>query len=542
MKKLLPVLAAAILLSGCMGGEYREKEETDVLPEEITLTEENPQINSLAIDLDGSVYIDGVYTEDGARTVELSRFGEIERLEIFGCGSLTPEFFKGARVKELYLYDFEGTAEDYARVFSDMELDGLFIFTTDREVNKEVLSADLSAAITGAGGECENISVYNEPILYIDGESLTVYDGSVIVTGAATTSDDIWKLGAVKGIRYLTLSDFTGDTETYEALFSQMEELEAVRINTRSYSGDQSERLMRAAGCHFEYGESEALFENQGNSSKDRINFMIEPCVYPFNTVRPESADETRLNLYFANYTDKEITASDLILYRQTAEGWEELEFGEIPMRIEVQPGGTSGLYEIKPNFTVPIDFSGLLAGVYKAAVTLNGEPYELRFLVSNFAFEGEKGNPYQSGCAMHMDFMDPEQKTAFENAFAQVYSLEADLEIPEEYVGKYTADELIAERYTALSHDLAYKLLYQSGAVETDGIIINTVSDIESSKFFGGEALFPVTMKEDECLFRLVTVHADADVSDQVRFDDRSLHMIKTDEGWKFDDFDLWY
>lgn len=538
MKKMIIILAVLFTLCGCT--ETRNyTEETDYIPDEtITAVSEIPfapetaNITALVIDMDGEAYGD----------LNISAYSSLERVEIHNCGSKRPDFLKDSGIGTLILYDFTGQAADYEELLGSLEqLDYLYIYT-------DVCSEEDRELFLSYKPDLRVFIYSDEPVVYIGGEYIPVTDGLLFLEGDVTAAEDLENIAHYGGIRDISLYDFKGDEDTLAQIVSRMPLLESVTVYTSSFSYEASEKLMHAnSNCAVAYCDMTGTAEVSRESG---FEFYVYPFVEPFN--EPEVLAR-ELKAFFSNYTDDPQTVDGLKIYRENNDEWEQMSFTDgsdyLPIGLEISPHTVAeyGYYESDWSLTEDMfAFTSAAPGRYKAVFTMSGEEKEMEFVIGNLTFYDAEGAGYISGAADHLDFLDDEQKSAFNEAYASIVYLEfgfiRDIN-EEEYVSSHTADDYINDFLGGLTYDYAYQTARDNMIIDENGDLLRVRSGDRGSKIDNAGACFvPVYMNENEVMLKNINVCWHGDSPYRVRYDEYNYHMVKTADGWKFDVFQIWY
>lgn len=70
----------------------------------------------------------------------------------------------------------------------------------------------------------------------------------------------------------------------------------------------------------------------------------------------------------------------------------------------------------------------------------------------------------------------------------------------------------------------------------------VNNFGDRGSDISVQGNFFMPIYSDENEVLFKNFVIHGHEDYPYYIWFEEINYHMVKTDEGWRFDKFSLWY
>ncbi|MDE5742013.1 MAG: hypothetical protein K2H90_06150, partial [Oscillospiraceae bacterium] len=170
-----------------------------------------------------------------------------------------------------------------------------------------------------------------------------------------------------------------------------------------------------------------------------------------------------------------------------------------------------------------------------RAEVIIDGKTFDMDFIITKSAFQESS-----------LPFLDEEQLAAFETAFDVADALEGcDNGIPDEYEGR-PKEELIQWLCRGLTYDFACELADRNSEIfSEDGTVLYTEKSgggRGSNITYCGNYFSPFYMSEDECIIRNTVVYWHGDSPYYSTFTDYNYRMVKTEDGWKFDNFKIWY
>lgn len=354
-------------------------------------------------------------------------------------------------------------------------------------------------------------------------------------------------------IESLQLFGFTGRISDYIDIFSRMPELKLVEIETPEFSHEESELLMMSdTQTEFIY-EFDWYDDNNFFAPDSGFEFyIIEPFV---NVYYNSFMNRDKLEFRFSNFTDEPKTVNGLKIYRDNSGEWEQCAFTDesyfLPLDIEVpanafseqewhsEQGGTK--WELTAE---QFDFYSAAPGIYKAVADMDGEDKEMEFLIGNLTLDNFAGSGYEfDHAADEFDFFDEEQKEAFNNALRAINLMCGwNGDIMTEYASSHTADDLFNDCCVGLMPDYAYSKAIERGIIDEDGQLAEAFGDRGSYLTYLGEYFVPVYMTRDSALIKNVSVNWFSDYPYNVWYSVYNYHMVKTEDGWKFDVFQIWY
>ncbi|MBD5144423.1 MAG: hypothetical protein HDT21_00655 [Ruminococcus sp.] len=256
----------------------------------------------------------------------------------------------------------------------------------------------------------------------------------------------------------------------------------------------------------------------------------------------------------FSNYTDEAKTAESVFIYRDNSVGVarsfsDPMVFmngeTEYPINFTVDAGETAYL-DINEDI---FDFASCEPGTYKVFFDFgDGKILEQIFFIGldyasddywDFREISEESNTYE----LTPSFMNAEQREVFSKA----YSVTRDWfwcsrYLSKEDAAKLTADEFLAPIREVFTEDYTMQKTLGFYINEETGELQAASSDGGTNPEYQDGLFFPVYSDENELIFKVVEIHAhDSDLY-RVWPEEENFHMVKTEDGWRFDKFDLWY
>lgn len=266
---------------------------------------------------------------------------------------------------------------------------------------------------------------------------------------------------------------------------------------------------------------------------------------YPLISVDTENT----VKLYFVNETDRAGYAVLSDVMYPDGSGWasygiNEIELGEIPSGTQVE-------MQIPKSDIFPDDAPN---GRYKLICTLSREgeaEFEREsevYITDPFVdpVPDEIFCPQRPNTRYYHyktpDFLTAGQLEAFKKAYiTETAYFGTDMELSESYASTHTADEFISELTAGFTYEFARE--------RAQGIYIDENGELESTSRSSGVDITlaavnfsPIYYNENEVLFKAEKICWYDDEFYNVSYAQRNFHMVKTDEGWKFDSFGMWY
>ena len=246
-----------------------------------------------------------------------------------------------------------------------------------------------------------------------------------------------------------------------------------------------------------------------------------------YSSPYPEWRHLSSLICVFSNYSDTVKTIESAQLFR--------IYGGEQPILF------TNGTDTLKLNFELPsmkktdfelsdemLDYSALEAGVYKIVFTVGDEKLEQQFSISGSSTPA---------------FLTEEQLGVYEKAFEITNGyFGCSTYLPESALETMTADDFLEKICEGYTYDFAVSMATKHGYLDENGNLQATSSDRGGDISQFDEFFLPVYSDENEVLFQNIATHAHEDNPYLIWFETLNYRMVKTDDGWKFDNFQLWY
>ncbi|MDE6600192.1 MAG: hypothetical protein K2K34_08965 [Oscillospiraceae bacterium] len=253
------------------------------------------------------------------------------------------------------------------------------------------------------------------------------------------------------------------------------------------------------------------------------------------------------------NYTDEAKTAERVFIYKDNSVGVAR-SFSD-PMTF------TNGETEYPINFTVNagesanldingeiFDFAACEPGTYKVIFDFGNRTLEQIFFIGldyagdnywDFWETSEGSNTYE----LKPSFMNAEQQEVFSKA----YSVTRDwfwcsCYLPEEEAAKLTADEFLAPIREVFTEDYTMQKTLGFYINEETGELQAASRDGGTNPEYQDGLFFPVYSDENELIFKVIEIHAHDGDPFRVWPEEENFHMVNTENGWRFDKFDLWY
>lgn len=375
---------------------------------------------------------------------------------------------------------------------------------------------------------------------------------------------DFGFLADCPNIESVFLDGKSADAEVLAELL-ETTDISLINVTVKDFSAADSDMLMKAAGSKsaaYSLDDSEWSYENLPTEGLVfYTSFDVIPG-YPEEKWESRTGeadsnylcfqnDGERYGLWehhgslvcrFSNFTDKPLTADSVSIFKNDGVQLTPMEFldGSTEKKIDftVQANGNAD-FDVNEEI---FDFGSCEAGVYTVAFDFDGEKYEQMFFAETAYDEADYENGYKNYNKITLDFLTDEQNEVFRkaNEVTEKY-FGCSAHLTQEYIDGHTTEDFLAPICEAYTYDYAYS--------QSLGRYINEngeLAPIDGDR--GGDitlrdAFFtPVYLGEDEVIFKVTGIHGHEDDQYHVWFEESNFHMVKTDEGWRFDKFSLWY
>ncbi|MCM1023210.1 MAG: hypothetical protein NC395_04040 [Prevotella sp.] len=331
--------------------------------------------------------------------------------------------------------------------------------------------------------------------------------------------------------------------------------IERLIAEVTNYSEDAGDALMKAAPTKsISYGMYTEPTDREKQHSDGLFfytNVEVTPN-YPDSDISEDIwSHHGSLVCRFSNFTDEAKTAERIYIIRD--DGYARSVDTPIAFR--------DGSAEYSADFTVNagesadfditdeiFDFAACEQGTYKVIFDFGDKTLEQRFFIGldyadedywDFSETSEGSGVYD----LKPSFMNAEQREVFSKAYAVTRKrFWCSAYLSEEEAAGLTADEFLAPIREAFTEDCTMR--------KTLGVYINEeTGELQAASWDGGTnpeymdgLFFPVYSDENELIFKVAEIHAHDGDPFRVWVEEENFHMVNTENGWRFDKFDLWY
>ena len=342
--------------------------------------------------------------------------------------------------------------------------------------------------------------------------------------------------------------------------------LEKLLIDIEEYSSEDADIIMRAApSCEVDYRMKYVYTELPAEELRLYTNNIVSASAenpqkwdaktdgefgYPQSWGYKGSLVST-----FTNLTKETQNLTSVRIFRESNGVVTEMPFADGSTSLDIDITINSGE---KTDFDISEDmfpFSACETGIYSIEFDCGGERLLQQFTIDNNGVYNETveadadiWDRYLNGARMADDgtysidvpaFLDGEQREAFKSAFV-ITSLcfGSSGYLPQEFFDKHTEEEFFADYCKGYTYDYAYSKLKYYNFIDENGKLRAGSWDGGSDPSHFGDVFIPLYSDENEVLFKSIIIHSHDLSPSQVQFEEVNFHMIKTEDGWKFDSF----
>ena len=346
--------------------------------------------------------------------------------------------------------------------------------------------------------DMDNFSDEVKPLTGLDSKYL---DAVIGIEVHNAQDADLSFISECKNLKRLTLLEYSGDIHSLIELLKAYN-IKSVSVCPVNYSSADAKLLMTEFDGWVKYIMDDSPWRELDKTPTEGFVFYVNPEIIPgypedeWESITLEAKPsyekgwkhKGELVCVFSNFTDEIRTADSVQIFRDYGDSFAEMPFSDgstiLQIDFSVDPG-------IETDFVLTDDmfpYEKCEPGIYKAVFDCSGEKLEQTFFI-NYPYAD---NPdYQSYYELSLNFLTEEQNQLFKNTVAEIN------------------DEISFGRGHA-----------------------RTVF---------GACFEPLYSDENEVLFKNTVIHA-YEYSYFIWFEELNYHMVRTDDGWKFDNFQLWY
>lgn len=349
--------------------------------------------------------------------------------------------------------------------------------------------------------------------------AVSVENPNVSLVEMFAENPDITKIELVK---------FDGDISEY---LNALKGFEIIVIDAVNYSAKDSALIYGALS------DSSVRYEKNSDRLSDLptegIALSTSVCVLP----NGESNFDTYwtlpdvLNIGIDNFTDKAQTVQRLELFYESENGDEAVIFknGEsiLTPDITVEKRGEAE-FSVDKNM---LDYQNAKTGIYKIRLTFENDTAEAEFVIAN-----SDGS----------EFFTEEQREMLDKTceLSEKYSYDLWInsycwENPKEQTD--ISDESVKTLCECYTYDYVVNHTDRF-RINGDGSLNDVSGDRGGSYVYMGTLFSPISVSGEQVDFKTTVINFHGDNPYFVWFEELNYHMVKTEEGWRFDKFQLWY
>ncbi|MDE7295142.1 MAG: hypothetical protein K2N72_12035 [Oscillospiraceae bacterium] len=315
----------------------------------------------------------------------------------------------------------------------------------------------------------------------------------------------------------------------------QNSNIKTLSIKTEDYSSKDADIIMRAAPtCAVRYYLDDSPWSD--GRPEEGITFFTNMYFSPDHPGNWECQTADASTYYpeiwrhsgslvctFSNFTEEvqRINSAEIFKYEKGVLTPIPFSDGSLVYDIDftIDPG-TNSDYEIT-NEVFP--FNECETGIYTIAFNSDGGRLEQKFVI------------HRSGD----DFLTEEQHEAVDTAYEITkkyfgYSIY----MPQEYADEHTVDDFLSEICLGYTYDYAYSTAQRYRYIDENGNLQAASSDKGGDISYQGSFLMPIYSDDNEVLFKDFIIHGHEDNPYFIWFEEVNYHMVKTENGWRFDNF----
>ncbi|MDE5993399.1 MAG: hypothetical protein K2G87_10175, partial [Oscillospiraceae bacterium] len=412
------------------------------------------------------------------------------------------------------------------------------------ETSGETVSA--ASETTSAESKAETVAAEDQPDTFsICGNSYSSDDTYIKIDGDALTEKGTENIRRLKNLSAVSIEnpnvplvemfaeepsvtkiefvDFDGDISEYTDV---LKSFKFICIETLNYSEAEMDMLMKELSeASIEYRKSVVI-----DIPSEGVVFYVNPIVSAYDIeARYGWIDPKSITAYFTNYTDEPQRAEKAEIFYRGAEETEPVEFTNGKTYLETD-------LTIEANGRLEFVIDGSMFDIENAKTGI----YSVRFTFENYATEQEFFISNSDGS----EFLTEEQHELLNEAhdFSTKYFSWYGY-----YVGSWRSDHephISDEASETLSRYFTQGYISahaESVSLDDNGDLYDRSEDGGGSVVYLGHYFSPVYSDSGQVIFKSVTVNFHGDNPYFIWYDDVSLRMVKTEDGWRFDDFQFW-
>lgn len=395
------------------------------------------------------------------------------------------------------------------------------------EINTEVITPS-ETSLTSQNLETTDISKQSEEDtsvaennstdkIIIQGQEYTKDTEYISVNLDELTDGDKSNLIKLSELKTINITSTNSNMNDYIDLFKNMS-LSSIKIKTDNYKDSDFELLACTfPTCEIVYSQNDDKWI-EGAPTRGFIGYA-DPVV----------SSSSALTTHLTNITEEACTAKTLEIYHIISDEWNPVTFtnGETSLEINLSVDSGSAVdYELSAK---DFNYDNAESGRYKAVFTCSDNSrMEMQFYISST--KGEITS-----------ILNNEQNAAYEKALEITNTyFGCSIYMSEEYASSHTAEDLLDILREGYTDDYARERA--SLYIDSDGNLKEVAGDKGSdiSAYFSDFSI--ISSDENQVSFKCTVVHFHEDNPYFIWYESLNYHMVKTDDGWRFDLFQLWY
>ncbi len=346
----------------------------------------------------------------------------------------------------------------------------------------------------------------------------------IIVNIDKLTDEDKSDLISLTKLKGMYIVSANGSMEEYIEFFKKMNLL-SIYIETDTYKDKDFELLVNAfPSCQIRYIQSP---EHDVSQSDIKID-IATPLVLPNLETETWECINRSPFFIFRKYCDEDYKLKKAELYYNTQDEWQPVKFTDgntflnLDTSFDPQQWADFGIGNSKYNFKEADN------GRYKVVTTWSDNTQiPIEFYMCNT----------DSGV---IDFLSERKNAIYEKALDIYYDCYTyPYGVTDNHPNKFTSDELNKYFHEVFTDSYCELLIQQYNGENQNFTYYYEDKNYDESCWFTDFSL--IYEDNNQVLFKSTLVHYDSEPYN-IWYESRNYHMVKTDDGWKFDAFNLWY
>ncbi|MCH5347945.1 MAG: hypothetical protein J1E40_01355 [Oscillospiraceae bacterium] len=344
-----------------------------------------------------------------------------------------------------------------------------------------------------------------------------------------------------KNLKQLLLLDYSGDIHSLAELL-KANNIGEVYIRPANYSSADADQLMKEFDGTVQYHMDSSQWLGYEDRPTEGVVFFANLYVSPGQADAKWECQTSEAQVYyphtwnyhgslvstFTNLTEEKQSVKSVQISRDDGGKLTAMPFADGSTSLEID-------FEIDPNTNSDFDiteemfpFSKCETGIYKVVFEVGDEKPEQTFFIDN---------------TVGMSFLTAEQKEIFDKAYDITrWNFGESTYMPPSYIESHTAEDFLAELCEGYTYDYAYSRAAGWGYIDENGNLQERYGDRGGDISYQGHCFVPLYSDNNEVLFKNIVIHGHEDYPYFIWFEEYNYHMVKTDDGWRFDIFQIWH